>query len=913
MPAPLARLLSTAVLVSCFAVAAAAQESSRVTVEEMVFTGDLGLPQHELDSAVRSHYGGLPTASRVADVPDTVRRILIGEGFRGARATGSTVRVGTPARTRLVVDVQAGARTVIASVNVTGTSPMDAERIISRTGARVNAPFRERFISTELARIRADLREDGFYKAIAVPRSQFPDTDEQRVNLTLHVDAGPRVRIRYMPDKSHLPSGNVEDYIPIAQEHSVEQDLLDDAVRAIVDGLKRDGYWRATATYRQDTSVPGELTVIFDIARGRRYRIERVDVPAGMHAPASTFEAEPGLKPGDWFSEERAIAGMLRIRAREYWGNGFHQASFLPEFREADEPGRGGTVGRVIVYPNFSEGVRATIREITFDLGPTPQITAGMLRGQMQSTVGAPYSALMRFLDNTRLLEYYTESGHQNASLGIEAAFNEAQTEVTLAVTAREGPRIVVGSINVIGNATIRREVILRDLDLQPGLPFSQAKLIASTRQILERNAFRNVVITPDPRGEGNVQNLTISVVEAPSTTMGVGGGVEMAKRTRTTETGEEDRIEFAPRGFLEVTRRNLGGMNRSLSFFGRASLQAKNAPGDPDVDGACCGFSEYRISATYQERYAFRSRTDILAGASSEQGVRSTFSFVKQVFNADLVRRLKPGLGISTRYALEFNELFDERFTPEEQRDIDRLFPQVRLSIVSGGFAFDRRDDPAAPTRGSLVTGTADFALRQLGSEIGYIKTFMQGIYFRPLTQSRRVVLGLRMELGLAHGFEREVEQVDEDGNPILGPDGQPVVETVADLPASQRFYAGGSTTVRGFAVDRLGVREVLNDDGLSNGGNGLVVMNAEVRVGLGNLFGRPLVGVAFVDGGNVFQFASDLDFSRVRGAVGLGGRWDSPVGPLRLDVGRKTSLLVFNNGPESRWEWHFSLGHAF
>jgi len=91
------------------------------------------------------------------------------------------------------------------------------------------------------------------------------------------------------------------------------------------------------------------------------------------------------------------------------------------------------------------------------------------------------------------------------------------------------------------------------------------------------------------------------------------------------------------------------------------------------------------------------------------------------------------------------------------------------------------------------------------------------------------------------------------------------------------------------------------------------MVVMNAELRIGLGNLFGRPLVGVAFADGGNIFQFASDLDFGRVRGSVGLGGRWDSPVGPLRLDVGRKTSLLVFNSGPESRWEWHFSLGHAF
>ena len=912
MPAPLVRLITTAGLVACLATTAVAQQG-RVTIEELEFTGELGLSRQALEQEINNLYGGLPSADRVASVPETVKRILVGEGFRRATATATTVRVGTPERTRLVVDVQAGVRTTVAAVNVTGRSPISRERILDQAGATVNGPFREREISKRLAGIRSDLRGERYYKAVAIARYEFPDDDERRVNLTLHVDAGPRVRIEYRPSQSHLPSGNVEDFIPITQENSIEQDLLDDAVRDIVEGLKRDGYWRATATHRQEPVGPNELAVIFEIARGRRFRIERVDVPAGMQVPAATFEAEPGLKPGDWFSQDRAIAAMLRIRAREYWGNGFHQSTFLPEFREADEPGSGGTVGRVVVYPNFIEGVRATIREITFDLGPSPRITAAMLRAQMQSAAGAPYSAVTRFADYTRLGNYYEQSGHASAEVGIEPSFNEAQTEVTLAVTAREGPRILVGSIEVIGNRKIRPEAILRDIDLRQGEPYSEARRLASQRQIHERGTFRNVVVTPDPRTEETVQNITISVVEAPSTTIGSGGGVEMAKRTRTTETGEDDRVEFSPRGFMEVTRRNLGGMNRSLSFFGRLSLQPTNAPGDPTRDGKGFGFSEYKVSTTYQERYAFRSRTDILAGASSEQGVRETFSFVKQTLSTDLVRRLRPGMGVSARYALEFNELFDERISEEDQRDIDRLFPQVRLSIVSGGFAFDRRNDPIAPTGGSLITGTADFALRPLGSEIGYIKTFVQGVYFRSLTSNRRVVLALRMQLGLAHGFEREVEQTDEDGNPILGPDGQPVVETVADLPASERFYAGGSTTVRGFVVDRLGAPEVLNDDGLSNGGNGMVVMNAELRIGLGNLFGRPLVGVAFADGGNIFEFASDLDFGRVRGAVGLGGRWDSPVGPLRLDVGRKTSQLVFRNGPESRWEWHFSLGHAF
>jgi outer membrane protein assembly factor BamA len=521
---------------------------------------------------------------------------------------------------------------------------------------------------------------------------------------------------------------------------------------------------------------------------------------------------------------------------------------------------------------------------------------------------------LATFIDRQALVDYYNELGYLGAEAKVDTTFNDDETQVTLAVYAREGPQIRVGRIDIVGNRNVKREAILQEITLRQGEPYSEARRLESQRKISDLGSFRNVSVTLDDRGpDETVQRITISVEEAPATTVGTGGGVEMAKRTRTTETGEEDRVEFSPRAFFEITRRNLGGMNRSLSFFGRVSLQPTNAPGDPTKDGKGFGFSEYLVTTTYRERYAFGTTADILAGASSEQGVRPTFSFIEQRFNADLVRQIRRGMAVSGRYALEFNELFDERIPPEDQPDIDRLFPQVRLSIVAAGFAFDRRNDPVAPTAGTFIGGTADFALRPLGSEIGFVKTLVQGMYFRPLTTNRRVILALRAEFGLAHGFEREVEQVDEDGNPVLGPDGQPVVEVVADLPASQRFYAGGSTSVRGFGVDRLGVREVLTDEGLSNGGNGMVVLNAELRVLAGNLFSRPATVVGFLDAGNVFQMASDVDFSRLRGTFGFGMRWESPVGPLRLDWGRKMSQMLFSGRPESRSEWHFSLGHAF
>ena len=147
-----------------------------------------------------------------------------------------------------------------------------------------------------------------------------------------------------------------------------------------------------------------------------------------------------------------------------------------------------------------------------------------------------------------------------------------------------------------------------------------------------------------------------------------------------------------------------------------------------------------------------------------------------------------------------------------------------------------------------------------------------------------------------------------------MLGPDGNPLMVKVDDLPASQRFFAGGSTTVRGFQLDRLGVPEVLDDAGLSNGGNGLVIFNAEVRALVGKLFGRNFGVAGFTDVGNVFKNAADVDLSRLRGTGGFGLRYDSPIGPIRTDFGYKFTREFYRNGTRERgWEFHFNLGEAF
>jgi outer membrane protein insertion porin family len=135
-------------------------------------------------------------------------------------------------------------------------------------------------------------------------------------------------------------------------------------------------------------------------------------------------------------------------------------------------------------------------------------------------------------------------------------------------------------------------------------------------------------------------------------------------------------------------------------------------------------------------------------------------------------------------------------------------------------------------------------------------------------------------------------------------------VRDVVKDLPASERFFAGGDTTVRGFALDQLGTPATIDKDGFPIGGNALVIFNAELRVPVAGGLGV----VGFFDTGNVFARTTDVDLKELRSAVGFGVRYKSPVGPIRVDLGFKVRRRDIAPGVrESPNALHISLGQAF
>jgi len=886
--------------------------SARRPVDSLSFTEDTGLDPKELQKRVRDQYGGLPTNVPPGKLAQSVREILNDEGYLRADVSVSTTKRSNPDRATLVFAVAAGDRALITQVNVNNgaASVFSSEQLRQRTGIMAGRPYRLGDINIALAAIRDELQVKRYYAAVASIESVV-SPDLKSVMVTLTVDAGPRVKINWTGDPP--PPGREEDLVPIARERAADDDLLDDSRVRVEEALKADGHVNARVTMTKDTSTPGVLIVTYNVTRGPRFRIDHLVIPAGLHMTTPTLEALLPIKPGDVYSSAK-IEGALGAIRSEYHRRGFYQMQARADRETLPRSSEDGEVW-VAVPLQITEGPQAVVTAMQF-VRDTTQIPEPALRSRMRSREHEPYIQGLMIADRDAISAFYLDRGFRVAAVGIKPIFSADGQQVTLSVEISEGPQITVADIQVIGNTSVSASTILEEMTLKVGDPFGEEARLESQQRVNALGLFRRATVDEAPRLPGETKtHVIVTVEEAPARTISAGGGVDAGRLTRTTDDGsQEDYVAVSPRAFIAFQRRNLFGRNTSIDLFARAALKPTSDPSNPARDGHGFGFIEYRTLAAYHERRFLGTNADLQISGQVEQGLRPTFNFKHASATAEALRKLRPRLLVSARYSLDFSDVFNARIPPDQQLVIDRLFSQVRLSIVSTSLVSDRRNDPVAPSHGTYATADLEVAGRAIGSEIGYAKTFLQGSLFQSLTKSRRFVFAGRAELGLAQGFARLATVTDANGQPVLGPDGNPVVVKVDDLPASQRFFAGGSTTVRGFQLDRLGVSEVLDDAGLSNGGNGLVIFNAEVRALVGKLFGRNFGVAGFTDVGNIFKNAADVDLSRLRGTGGFGLRYDSPIGPIRTDFGYKFTRELYRNGSRERgWEFHFNLGEAF
>ena len=862
------------------------------SVERVDFRGEprLALSEGLLRDTVTNRFGATPPVGRAPEVARLLEQLYRDRGYLRAAVVSSAMEKHDPDRTLLEFTIRPGAQAVVGNVRVEGDQPPSRDRFLQQLHAVPGQAYRPNAISEELDKYTRSLRRRSRYQAAASYRAS-PSADGSTVDLTIDLRTGPSVSISFEGDP--LPKDKLSDLVPIAKEASVDEDLIEDSVQRIRSFLTQQGYWKAEATpTRHDED--GTLRIVFTVNRGRQYRIAEGGVEVDGHHAVTIEQLRPALlklQANDIFVEANLSAAVSAI-AGQYQRLGYAQAKVAAGVNEV--PASSPALGLVRPVITIAEGPLTVIGAVMFD--GNDKVSAEQLRGVVTSQVGAPYYEPRVVADREAVLLEYRNRGFASANVVVVPTPNAEGTRADLQFHVTEGTQTIVDHVLIVGNTRTDSRIIQRELLIQEGKPLGLEDLVESQRRLGALGLFRRIRVEEMSHGAAK-SDVLVTVEEAAATTFSYGGGLEAGKRLRKDAQGQAvERLEFAPRGFFDVGRRNIGGKNRSADLYTRLGLRPRD-PAEGTGKSSPFGFSEYRVAGTYREPRAIGLNADLFLTAAAEQGVRSTFNFARKGINVEVARRLAPGVRASARYAFGTTRTFDEKLSIEDQARIDRVFPKVRLSGFGGAITRDTRDDVLDPERGTFFSGEGTVAARALGGQVGFMKTYTQGFWFRRLPTHRRTVLAARLAIGLADGFPRSV--------PSLSLEGQPVSVTVEDLPASERFFAGGDTTIRGFPLDSVGAPNTITPSGFPRGGNALLLMNGELRLSVW----RDLGAAFFLDGGNVYDRVSQVDLGELRGSAGFGLRYKSPIGPIRFDVGFK----IDRRATEPPRAFHFSIGQAF
>jgi outer membrane protein assembly complex protein YaeT len=857
-------------------------------VTRVLFTGVAGVPgadEGRLRSAVLDRFGASPSPGRAQDIARLVEAELGRRGYLHPRVTPRLELEHAPDRATLVLAVEPGARTTVGAVEVIGAPGIPERELLERLGITPGVPYQPELLATRIENYLRGRRDRGYYEARLAALPRFADED-RTVNLSLDAVQGPRVRIVFTGEQ--LPGDVRDELVPIAREGSTDEDLLEDSTNRIRDYLHAQGYRDAQVSH-QRSQEEGELVVSFAIERGQRYRLAAVTLEGNQFFPTLVLEPQLRLGAGQPFDGARLEADVSAIQEL-YRRRGFASAE-VDAVVERVASGAGETdvaLGiRIVIVEHAQTIVQSVVVEGNTAVSEV-ELTAGLgLRP------GAEFFATQLAIDRDAVQSRYANLGFLHATVESEPGVSADGRSANIVFRVREGPQIFVEHVLVVGNRRTRPETIERELQVKAGDAMGQDAVIETQRRMTALGLFRRTRITQLSHGDENRRDLLITVEEAPPTTVGYGGGFEVGPQIQETDGVADEALEFWPRAFFEITRRNLFGKNRSVNLFTRISLRARD-------DSTGEGFTEYRVLGTFREPRVFNTAADAFLTAVVEQQHRSSFNFARRGFNAELVRRFTPAFSVIGSYQINDTEVFDEKIDPDDQPFIDQLFPQVLLSSFAVAGIHDTRNDQLNPSGGHYVSANGQVAAKAIGSEVGLLKSYYTAQAFRMIPRTNRLVFAGSARLGLATAFARVPDGAADD----------PDLRAGVQLPASERFFAGGDTTVRGFALDRLGTPEVIDANGFPVGGNGVVILNAELRLRLM----RSLGVVGFLDTGNVFKQATDVDLSRLRSAAGFGLRFQSPVGPIRVDLGFKINRQEITPGRlEDANAWHISLGQAF
>ncbi|MBZ5534932.1 MAG: BamA/TamA family outer membrane protein [Acidobacteriia bacterium] len=836
--------------------------------------------------------------SRMKAAVPALLRFFASNGYFAAQVQSESKLDESRQLADLVFHVTLKKRARIGRVEIIGLEAAEAARLQSSlhsVRARVKSASLIAGKPYEPERIRAATKfiiallgkENRLASQVRLEPPQY-DPETNRARLTFQVTSGPSVSVR--TDGARVSKRTLRKLIPIYEENSFDQDLVEEGRRNLISYFQSHGYFDVRVN-SQIEDEPARVSVVYQIDKGSQHRVVELAFRGNHHFTVEDLLNQIEIRRGQRLSRGKFSSDLLNRSVEKlaayYRDAGFPDVSIKPSVVDRDS--------QVNIVFQIAEGAQTIVDALHVEGNATQTIRA-LAPGGLKLGPGKTYSQQLLNHDRNQIMATYLDLGYLNAVFRSSVKpLPERPHHVDVTYTIQEGPQARIKDVAILGGGHTQRKFIARSVGIQSGAPLSQGKMLASESALYDAGVFDLVSVAPRKAiTDQTEEDVLVKVHEAKRNTLTYGIGFEFSPRTGNIPEGTValpglpvvslpstitiTQKNFAsPRGSIEYSRGNMRGRGETASvsmFAARLDQRGLFTYGSPHIGGTDWS-SLFSVSA---ER---TSENPIFTARLGEAGFQ-----VQRPLNKDKTKTL----------------LFRYNFRRTDLTEIlipDLVPPQdesVRLSTLAAGYVRDTRDKPLDAHRGILQTLDFGITPKAFGSSAGFARFLGQMAYYRQVRPS--LVWANNMRLGLAKPF---------GGNLI---------------PLSERYYSGGAASLRGFPVNGAGPQrtvQVCNDASNPSpstctnilvpvGGNQLFIFNSELRFPIPLMKG--LGGVLFYDGGNVYE---RIGFSRFfidySNTIGFGLRYDTPVGPIRIDLGHNLNPVT---GMKST-QFFISLGQAF
>ncbi|MGA8109333.1 MAG: POTRA domain-containing protein [Acidobacteriaceae bacterium] len=872
---------------------------------------------NQLNYSTRLNPGTPYTDSKLSRAQDLLQETLQQNGYYQGTVTPHTTTDRTNAEINLQFDIKTGKQARVGAVTVQGDSGMTVPAFRKKAKLKAGSKVNSDTVSRALTGLRKTYQKQQRLEAnVRLASSQY-QKPANHLNYDFQTDRGPVVRI--IVEGAKLSQGKVRNLVPVYSEGTLDEDLLNEGSKRIRDYYQRQGYFHVKVTHTT-TANAGLTRITYDVTLGPRERIVSVAIKGNTYFGTWLLQQRLSVQPVSFFvrhgiySQALEQADVNSITAL-YQGNGFTNVKVTPEAREL--PGKNGQRNLAIIYA-IGEGIQQKVGAYNIE-GVTPAQLA-VLHPRLSLQPGQPYSGNNLAADRDTILGYFLDNGYDHAQVNLQQAPSAKDPnliDVNLRVVP--GDQILIRHVLMSGLHYTHRKTVEPDILVQPGDPLDQAKLLETQRQLYNLTLFNEVTTAVEnPGGDELAKNVLVQFDEARRWDVSYGGGFQA--QTGTPGTNCPNPVSLIQLGInpssyscnpngkfgvsavaeLDVSRINLWGRNQAVTFRGEY------------------GSLEQEFTLNYNApRFLNRKSIDLSFGGGYINA-QNVVTFASSTSEGDIRVTQHTNLKDTLIYQLSYRRV---KVDPDTVQVSPDLIPLLSEPVRVGGPELTWVHDTRRPEPLDAQAGMYN-SIQVFATDNSFLDSQANYAHF-DWTNSTYYALGKHKDYILARNTRFGMERVF----------GEARYETI---PLPERLYAGGPESLRGFPLNSAGPRDSLT--GFPIGGAGVFVNQTELRLPYPQLpyFGRSLGFVLFEDMGNVFNNSSDIwrsairikqphsytcdtlpyltiaeqqtvtrssstnpigqcDFNDFSHTVGVGARYHTPIGPIRVDFGYNLNPPVY------------------